>query len=373
MISNEIRYQRQIRYRRIFICLLLLLLFLMPLSAATLKYTGEFLKFGLGVREMSLGGAAFSDPRAVSASYWNPAALFSNERFSGQFMHTEEFAGILNLDHLSLALPNKNGLAWGVAYFRLGVDDIPDTRNALIDVGRDGLGPNDPGYPGPDPDGSEANGVLDDGERLDFGKIGRFGSSENAILVSVARPLREKFTLGATVKGIYRSLSQSAFGLGLDVAARYAWCPNLQISAALYDVTTTMIFWDDGVKEIILPTLRGGLVWKLQPAKLPIAIHSYAALDANLEGAQNDRDIGLGFTNLRARLGLELEYRGFLLLRGGRDDLGAYHLGCGLALPIGALDYGFAMGGAYRELGESHRLSLTIHFRQFGRQLRRWL
>ena len=71
------------------------------------KYAGEFLKIGIGVREMSLGGAVVASPQSVSAIYWNPAVLYRNTRFSGQFMHTEEFTGTLNLDYISIALHAK--------------------------------------------------------------------------------------------------------------------------------------------------------------------------------------------------------------------------------------------------------------------------
>ncbi len=118
------------------------------------KYAGEFLKFGLGVREMALGGAVAADPTAVVAHYWNPSSLVGNSHFSGSLMHTEEFAGVLSLDHFALAIPAKGEYSYGFGYFRIGVDDIPDTRDALLDLGTDGLGPGDDGYTGPDADGT---------------------------------------------------------------------------------------------------------------------------------------------------------------------------------------------------------------------------
>ncbi len=44
------------------------------------------------------------------------------------------------------------------------IDEDGDWTAAYDDVGTDGLGPNDTGYPGPDPDGTEGNGVPDQGE-----------------------------------------------------------------------------------------------------------------------------------------------------------------------------------------------------------------
>jgi len=354
----------------------ILLMFLcdLPLFGMNSKYTGEFLKIGLGVREMSLGGATVASAQPVSSVYWNPALLYGNQTFSGQIMHTEEFAGVLNLDHLSLVLPRKGEYAYGFGFFRLGVDDIPDTRNALIDVGSDGIGPGHPDYSGPDADGSESNGKLDDGERLDFGEIGSFGSSENALFFSVAKSLKSQIIVGGTVKGIYKSLGDSrCWGVGFDVAALYPWKANLVFGLSLNDISTTFLFWGDGEKELILPSLRGGVSWTFVPQGIPFVLRPSAGLDMVFEGEQNDTDLQLGFLNVRSRLGLEIQFKDFLMLRAGRDDLGSYHVGCGIDTPLGSIDYGFAMGGAYRILGESHRLGLTIHFAEFGRGLRRWL
>ncbi len=318
------------------------------------KYAGEFLKIGVGVREMSLGGAVIASPRSVSAQYWNPAALYQNTIFSGQFMHTEEFAGALNLDHISVAIPAKGNYAYGFGFFRLGVDDIPDTRGALIDY-------ND-------------NGKLDPGERINFDKIGTFGASENALFLSIAKKMNNKLYIGVTAKHLYKSLGTStAWGVGFDVATIYNIYPRLVLGASINDATTTFIFWRDGEKEVILPTLRFGAAWKVVLPSIPVWFQALGGIDISFEGKQHSADFDLGLINGKTRMGLEMHLKDKIVLRCGRDDLGSYHLGFGLDTSMGSIDYGFAMGGSYQLLGQSHRLGVTIHFVELARNLKRWL
>ena len=327
------------------------------------KYSGEFLKIGLGVRELSLGGAMISCPQAVSAVYWNPAALVENTKTSGQFIHSEEFAGVLNFDQISLAAPAHKGFAYGLGFFRLSVDDIPDTRSALIDAGTDGLSPGDPDYQSPDEDRTEGNGKLDPGERLNFGKIGSFGANENALLVSIAKRKNDKLLIGATFKQIYKSLGTAdAYGIGLDVAAIYRPKINWTIGASLSDATTTFLFWNDGVKETTLPTLRIGTAYNLRMAKIPLRIQPALSLDLGIDGDQHQTDFQVGKLSGRFRAGIEAEVKERICLRFGRDDLGVTHIGLGLNLSIGSIDYGLAMGQAHSELGLSHRIGIVIHF-----------
>jgi hypothetical protein len=289
-------------------------------------------------------------------------------------MHAEEFAGVLNLDQISFVSPYRGNFSYGIGFFRLGVDDIPDTRNALIDVGSDGIGPGDETYSGPDPDGSEGNGKLDSGERLDFGKIGTFGASEGAIYLSAGIRQSPKLNLGGSAKFVYKSLgNMQGWGIGLDVGLIYFLNPNWIVGASLYDLTTTFLFWEDGEKEIIVPSLRIGTAYDFRPASLPFSIQPLLGLDFSFEGKQHYTDLNLSSMNIRARFGLELHIKEQIILRGGRDDIGGFHIGLGINTPLGNIDYGFAMGGSYDILGESHRIGLILHFEELVEFAKRYL
>jgi len=367
---------RRIEFKIILPGLLAWILFYIPVTLLAFgdKYAGEFLKLGLGVREMALGGAVVSDPTAVAAHYWNPATLTDNTRFSGNLMHTEEFAGAIALDHFALALPGKGEYSFGAGYFRIGVDNITDTRNALLDLGTDGLGPGDEGYPGPDADGTEGNGKLDPGERLDYGKFGSFGASENAVFLSTAKLLQPKLKVGGTLKMLYRSLGDDkAYGIGFDIGILYHPAPKIKLAAAFNDLTTTFMLWNDGEREIIAPSLRIGGSVHYCFKKLPLEIEPLIGADILFEGEQNAADLSIGGVVIRARIGIEAIYKEILALRAGRDDLGNPQIGLGLNTSVGSLDYGLGLGGSYSEFGSSHRIALTLHFAELQRAIKRYL
>jgi len=371
---KKIQMLKRLYHKLILLCLIITSIVVADLWAFGDKYAGEFLKFGLGVRAMALGGAVVADPTAVTAHYWNPAGLVGNTRFSGSLMHTEEFAGAIALDHFALALAGQGEYSFGVGYFRIGVDDIADTRDALLDLGTDGLGPGDDGYTGPDADGTEGNGKLDPGERLDYGKFGSFGASENAAFFSMAKQLRPKLKVGGTLKMLYRSLGDDkAYGLGFDIATLYQLTPKINLAAVLNDATTTFMLWSDGEREIIAPSLRLGSSAHYTLKKLPLQINPLIGADILFEGEAHAADLSLGDMVVRARLGLEIIYKETLALRAGRDDLGNPQIGLGLNTVIGSIDYGLGLGGAYTEFGSSHRVALTLHFAELQKTIRRYL
>lgn len=319
-----------------------------PVQALGDKYAGEFLKIGMGVREMSLGGASLAMPQSTAAVYWNPATLADARSISGEFMHTEEFAGVLNLDYISLVLPGSGEWSYGLSFFRSGVDGIPDTRSALID--------------------ENGNGELDPGERLDFGKIGTFGASENALFFAMGRQLKPALNVGGTVKALYKNLgTTAAFGIGFDLAVQYRVLENLWLGAIVRDATTTFLYYPDGDNELIVPSIQLGTAYQIAPNFMPVVLRPFVGMDILLEGETNQSDWNPGFVSSGFRLGMELQIKEHILLRLGRDNLGSAHLGLGLNTILGSIDYSLAMGGSYAELGQSHRIGLTLHFDELGR------
>jgi hypothetical protein len=65
-----------------------------------------------------------------------------------------------------------SALAESFRLFTAETDDQSDDLLRYYDVGKDGLGPGDPGYPGPDADGSEDNGAYDVGEPWGMESVG---------------------------------------------------------------------------------------------------------------------------------------------------------------------------------------------------------
>lgn len=313
-----------------------------PLIAFGIKYGNEFLRFGTGVRESSLGGAVVSNSDPVVAAYWNPAILSEEMNSEIQIMHTEEFAGVVNNDHLFATLPHMKGLNFSAGFFRTGVDHIPATENALIEYGTE-------------------NGQLDAGDRIDHSKISYFNASESAFFLAGSKLINRNLSLGATFKTIYKNLYKNyALGFGLDIGGFYEPIKGLKMGAVARNLTTTFLFWEDGEKEIIKPSFALGGSYSILLKPINLEILPLTGLNVNFEGEQNNTDLNIKNLNFRLRAGIEILYRKLFALRAGRDDLGGIHIGCGINTQYGRLDYGFAMGEGYSELGNSHRIALTF-------------
>jgi len=343
--------------------LLSLLLISRPLWGLGDKYAGSFLKTGSGVREISLGGATISSADMTAAFYWNPALLSDVTTFSGRIMHSEEFGGVLNLDHLSLTLPHIKNYKIGLGFIRSGVDNIPLVKeSSLIDIGNDGIAPGDDDYSGPDSDGSEGNGQFDEGERLDFGKIGSFGASESAFFISAGKQYSKKMALGLSIKTLYKNLySNTAFGLGLDAGMTYQFTQNMTLALTISDLTTTYLFWKNGEKEVIAPEIHMGYSYRFSIKKIPLTIEPMFGMNISMEGKKYSSHFQNDFANIKGAIGTEIIYNHLLAFRFGRDENDGLHLGAGINTPIAKLNYGFSLGGAYNALGNSHQIGLIFN------------
>jgi hypothetical protein len=209
------------------------------------KYAGEFLAIGVGGRALAMGGAQTAVVNDVTSGYWNPAGLARMDYPQVALMHEEHFGNLVNYNYGAVAIPYGTDMSFGLSVIRIGVDGIPDTRNALYDANGDG--------------------VLDiHTDRLDYSKITEFSNTDWAAYLTFAKRQTDNFYWGANVKVITRSLAEySATGIGFDVGVFYQPYENLFLGANIQDVTTTLVAWSSGRNELITPTLKIGAAYAL--------------------------------------------------------------------------------------------------------------
>lgn len=313
---------------------------MLPLAALALaagslpaeQYGGEFLNIPVGARAYGLGGAFGPLADDASAVYWNPAGLAALARPEIGVTHTELFGGLAVHDFIAAAWPLPR-LALGVAWVRLGVDDIPRFSHTV----------------GTPPQGS-------------------FGDNENALFASAAsarglalpgglRAMTLRY--GGSLKVIYDKLDdKQATGLGIDAglqaqlplgrpgarpspeASRYGAVTASLVAA---DIGGTAISWNT-VREhqdVRAASVRAGIAYALGIEALR------ATATACYEASTGDQ--------LRDRCGAELCYRGMAALRAGYDGQGTA-LGAGVSYWRLRLDYGFNR----HELGNCHRVSAAF-------------
>ncbi len=349
--------------KRFYITLLILISVLMiPVSSmyaqSISKYAGEFLSTGVGARALGVGSAFVGVANDVTAGYWNAAGLAELKNKQAIAMHSERFAGIVTYDYAAYGQPYKADRAIAFSVIRLGVDGIPNTTDALLDYGSDGI----PGTN--DPDGSEGNGQLDDGERLDENKITRFGDSEWAMFLSYGRQYTDKLAYGGSVKFLRKAFADhSAHGLGFDVGVRYKLRENMFFGANVQDVTTTLLAWDTGTKELIAPTFRTGLSAAFDLPFTEASLLPTAELVTRTEGTLPfGNGTKLGPLYAAFTYGAELQVNEKLTLRVGKGEIEPFSAGIGVLVRGAMIDYSFGALDSGGELGDTHRVSVMINF-----------
>ena len=309
------------------------------------KYAGEFLAVGVGGRASAMGGAQSAAVRDVTAGYWNPAGLAFIDYPQIALMHEEHFGNLINYNYASVAIPYGKEMRFGVSLIRLGVDGIPDTREALIDgVTKEVI-----------------YDITNPRARLDPSRITEFNNTDYALYLTFAKRHTDKFYFGANAKLIRRDIAEfGATGIGFDVGAVYMPYNNLYFGANIQDVTTTLIAWDTGRQELISPTLKIGTAYSLEI--LGGVLTPAVDFDVKFEGREFASNFNIGPVSFDHHFGLEFNFQDLVAIRGGYNDVNQFTMGAGLKLPKLNIDYSFMRmnSSEIERLPDSHRISLVL-------------
>lgn len=312
-----------------------------PAQVVIGKYAGEFLALGVGGRSLAMGGAAVATSGDVTAGYWNPAGLSQIMYPQGILMHAEQFGSLENHDYVAIAIPYGAKTSLGLSVIRLGVDDIPDTRYAGIDQ-----------YGNPTFDVSKF-------VRLDDSKVTYFNAADWAVLFTYARAATDDFSYGVNLKFIRRDIAEyGATGVGFDIGALYKIHEQITLGASVQDVTTTLVAWNTGRKELITPTLKLGaagyvdaLAGRFTPA---------VDFDVRFENRRTASMFHVGGISVDVHSGIEYTFKNVVSLRAGYTDIKAPAFGAGIHLPKLNIDYSFLKFDKTDQLGDTHRISLMF-------------
>jgi hypothetical protein len=303
------------------------------------KYAGEFLSIGVGGRALGLGGAYAALANDASAGYWNPAALARIDYPEVMLMHDERFGSLLNYDFGAVAIPYSTNATFGVSVMRLGVDGIPDTRNAWEDRNN--------------------NGLFDSGDYINPDKISYFNSADWAIYFTYAQRTSSSLMYGLNLKVIRRTLAEySATGVGFDIGILYSPADNWYVAANAQDITTTLVAWSTGTNELISPTLKLGTTYFIDLFGGRFA--PTVDVDVRFENRRFASIAHLGPVSFDPHMGLEFDFKKSIALRVGYNDIKQITLGAGIHLRKLDIDYSFAQFDKENDLGDTHRISLRL-------------
>ncbi len=326
---------------------LLAILFMPQANAQTVigKYAGEFMSIGVGGRPLGMGGAYVAIANDVTAGYYNPAGLARINYPEITLMHDERFGSLVNYDYAAVAIPYSTDMSFGLSIMRLGVDGIPDTRNALIDQST----------------GQPITDINSPSARLDYNSITEFSDQDWAFYFTFAKKYNSKFYYGANAKIIYRSIAEySAYGIGFDVGAWYSVTDKFSLGANLQDITTTLVAWSTGRNELITPTAKVGGAYQLQ--LLGGTITPALDFDIRFENRQFASNFHVGPVSFDMHAGFEYNYKNIFMVRGGYNDVKQFTIGAGIKLPKLNIDYSFARFSQSEtdRLPDTHRISLIL-------------
>jgi len=330
----------------------LILLVLLPVwLLAEVGYYGED-PFVLG---MSIDAYALGNIKALPMANPSPG---SNVAFVGGreqklgFQHTEGFGGVYQTDVLS-GYRDK----WSLVLFRGGVSGIPDTRDALLDYGSDGLADTQ------DADGTENNGSLDPGERLSINSISYFSTQQFLAELGYSHLVHPKLALHGTARLLYHDLyAESGFGVGFHGGLLYQPFEKMRLGLEITDILSTTIFWSSGLTEVYAPQLFVGADYNFNFKKIPFIIHPILQVELSLTGEQAELNQG----NWGLATGLEIGFQDQLFIQLGRNALDQFQVGARIRTKYIDLHYGTGFSELSTIAGQTHRVGVGINLDEFG-------
>jgi len=301
-------------------------------AGAANKYAGEFLTHGVGARPLGMGSAFVAVADDVTAGYWNPAGAVDADGRALQLMHSETFGDVVNYDTAAFLLPVGSDAAVAVTAVRLGIDDIPFTDFVEDTNGR----------------------IIYDETRINWES-----DSESALLVTYARRPSDDFRIGGNLKLVRKAIaSNTCYGFGFDLGAKYDLWRGATVGANIQDVTGTVLVWDTKMQERIMPTVKLGVAHRFSMPSMDGELTLAADADFRFEDRQLADEYHAGRVSADTHYGLEFTYHDMVGVRGGLA-MGQLTAGAGVTLGGFSVDYAF---GKHEYFDSSHRVSASYAF-----------
>ena len=308
--------------RSLVLATLISLSLIRPATGAS-AFAGEFLALGGGARALALGNAYVAVVDDATSGYWNAAGLAGFEGRQVHLSHADMYSGLVKHDYLAIARQGQRLHGLAVSLIRVGVDDIKFTT---LEDPTAGLGPDN-------------RPLVASSET----------SADYALYLSAGHRISPRLALGASLKGIYRTVGPfSAYGAGIDLGMRYRLARGLIFAAALRDVTTTPIVWDDST-DSIRPSALVGVAYTL-----PVGGGNATVGFASRSGGDATDETG----NEPVNAGVEYNYKELALRAGFEESRQALGVGLRSGQRL-QLDLAYV---EHDELEATYRLSAGFRF-----------
>ncbi len=279
-----------------------------------------FLRSSVSARVSGLGDAFTGGPFGEDALYYNPAGLAVLNKFVIGFNHTRWFEDI-RFDNFTLTFPLHHRLAMAVGVSYMSMPDIQ---------GKDAFG--------------QPTGML--------------SVSSGVAHLGMAFQFHPAVYGGVTVKYFRDQLAQfAARGIAVDVGYfMYTLLEGLSLGVTVQNIGGRVQYYRE--KQPIPLTVRAGLAYRFYPSRFQISLDAVKSID----------------TDVLINLGMEYVFQNLVAFRLGnqfrQDEVLRPSFGIGLqVMKTYMINYTYA---ALTDLGETHRIGLTLGFKKPKRYRKRY-
>ncbi len=328
-----------------------LLLMLMPLAALAgyASYGNDYLHLLKGPGGELYGTAYGLMQFGAENAFINPARLESATAKPLYLYHSTWFRNEVSASSLGYTFHYKDK-PLGLMVSRIAVSDIPDTRNALLDFGLDGM-------PGTG-DAGEGNGILDENEIIDYDGIQFTGIANYTLHLGV--PLAEigKFRLGAAFGLLYTDLiAAKGYGLTLNLYAQHSG-KHVNALYVIKNLPSALMVFNSGSAQYYYPQVSAAWL-------APLSVGDFQFLPGVSAGLSIAEDLDDAAFRLGSALALDIQpllrvrYRNVLAAGISYRHGEGFHAGLDVSMPLLDISYSFrpSSGG---ELGGSHLIALRL-------------
>ena len=266
--------------------------------------------------------------------------------------HQSRIAGMVDSELISF---NKNisDSGWvSIALLYEGINGIPDTRNALLDWGNDGIfGTFDPG---------ENNGILDEGERLDASRISYFSQKQFGLFGAISKSYKG-WKLGLGMKLLLHTLDDNyAFGTGINFGAFRTFKNGTSIGIVFYDTPSSGVLWNNGDIEITPSSFSVGAHHQFIIEKYEVAINPVCRLDLLIKERTVDSQLLFDTVPIEFSGGIETIYKRKIFARVGIYHTGTIATGLGILWENITIDYAYLVDNSISGLDKNHLITLGL-------------
>ncbi len=330
---------------------LILLLSLLPFSvfAEYASYGNDYLNLLRGPGG-ELYGSAYGLMQYGSDNTMMNAARLSSEGLKGIYLyHSTWFRSEVSASSAAYTF-NLNGRPLGVMFSRIGVEDIPDSRNALLDYGIDGI-------PGTG-DTGEGNGVLDENEIIDYDGVVFRGIANYSLHLGMPIYQKNNWDFGLSLGLLYTGLIESnGFGLTFDLYAEQKGS-RIKSLYSIENLPSALMVFSDGSAQYYPPQAKAAWLYPVNLGSITLE----PGLSAALAFTEN---IDYYMFSLGDHIAVDIQplmrikYKEVVAAGLSYKAGDGVHVGLELLLEKLDINYSFrpSLGG---DLGSSHLISLRI-------------